>query len=85
MGAVSQIFETICHYKAELKVEMGNIDLITQTEETYLTPEDQEIFFYNLKTIAWRKMGEANHMRFRRMILKEPDSTLPYARKRLKV
>ncbi|KAI1293554.1 Fatty acyl-CoA reductase 1 [Halotydeus destructor] len=84
LGAVSQIFEVICSYKEELKIEMGNIDLL-YGKQGVLGDEDKEIFLYDLKSIDWPAVGVANHMRFRRTILKEPDSNLPWARKRLKM
>lgn len=84
VNAVRQIFETMNDYKDQLKYEVGNIDLI-YAKSGALPPCDREVFGYDLKNVAWIKLGIANHIRFRRHILKEPDSNLDYARKRIKV
>lgn len=49
-----------------------------------MTQKDQEVFFYDLKKVDWYSVGEQSHLRFRREVLKEPDETIPYARKRLR-
>lgn len=85
VNAVRQIFETMNDYKEELIIEMGNLDLVYSSSATALSNEERKIFEYNLLDIDWIKCGYANHLRFRRHVLKEPDSTLEYARKRLKV
>jgi hypothetical protein len=72
-------------YKDELIVEMGNLDLVYSPQVRVLNDEEKRIFEYNLLDIDYVKAGYANHLRFRRHVLKEPDSTLEYARKRLKV
>lgn len=85
VNAVRQIFETMNDYKEELIIEMGNLDLVYSSGADVLSPEERKIFEYNLLDIDWIQCGYANHLRFRRHVLKEPDSTLAYARKRLKV
>ena len=85
VNAVRQIFETMNDYKEELIVEMGNLDLVYSKGASVLSDEERQIFEYNLLDIDWIQCGYANHLRFRRHVLKEPDSTLEYARKRLKV
>ena len=84
VNAVRQIFETMNDYKEELKYEVGNIDLIFASDGA-LPFKEREVFGYDLKSVEWIKLGVANHLRFRRHILNEPDSTLDYARKRMKV
>lgn len=84
VNAVRQIFETMNDYKPELKYEVGNIDLVFG-ENGALPRNDDDKFGYDLKRVNWIKLGIANHLRFRRHILKEPDSTFSYARKRMKV
>ena len=82
--AVMNIFSSVVNYKPVWNlIETGNLKNIYSDD--VLSKKDQEIFFYNPSDIPWRKLALENHMRFRRHILKEPDSNLEYARRRLKV
>jgi fatty acyl-CoA reductase len=82
--AVMSIFSSVVNYKAEWNL-VGTGILQDIYSDKGLTPEDRDIFFFDPKEIPWRSLALENHMRFRRQILKEPDSNLEYARTRLKV
>ena len=81
-NAISHIFETTSNYKKKFVVRTGKL---TQLYESVLAPGDRRLFFYDTKAIPWKRLALENHMRFRRHVLREPDSSLEYARRRLKV
>lgn len=81
-NAISHIFETTSNYKKKFVVETGKLAAIY---ESALNADEREIFCYDTKSIPWKRLALENHLRFRRFVLREPDSNLEYARKRLKV
>lgn len=88
VSAVRIIFESMVAYRSEYQIQYKNINKIYGPKcdgNGLISPEEKEIFEYDIPGIPWAAMGLQNHLRFRRVILKEPDSTLEYARKRLKM
>lgn len=81
-NAISHIFETTSNYKKKFVVETGKLAAIY---DSALGDEEKETFCYDTKSIPWKRLALENHLRFRRHVLREPDSSLEYARKRLKV
>lgn len=49
-----------------------------------LSPEEQHIFYYDPKKIDWSQVLNTMYMRFRRKLLKEPDTNIPQAVARMK-
>lgn len=81
-NAISHIFETTSNYKKKFFVKTGKLGHVYDSS---VGPEEKEIFFYDTQSIPWKRLALENHLRFRRHILREPDSSLDYARRRLKV
>ena len=81
-NAISHIFETTSNYKKKFVVKTGKLG---QVYESSVGAQESEIFFYDTKSIPWKRLALENHLRFRRHVLREPDSSLESARRRLKV
>lgn len=81
-NAISHIFETTSNYKKKFVVRTGKLNHVYDSS---VGREEKEIFFYDTKSIPWKRLALENHLRFRRHVLREPDSSLDYARRRLKV
>lgn len=79
---VENIFERISQYRDKYSCEAKNLKLL-YGETGALSPADQNLLFYDLKKCNWFAIAEQGHLNFRRKVLKEPDDTLPAARRRL--
>ena len=83
-NAVMHIFSLCLNYKDQWnQVQTDQLEDIHS--DKVLSKEDQQVFFYDLSQIPWRQLAAENHLRFRRHVLKEPDSNLEFARHRLQV
>lgn len=82
ISAVKKTFQKITDYRYEWIIHGKNMDLI-HGEDGALSQSDKQLLFYDLKKCNWYGIAEQGHLNFRRKVLKEPDDTLPYARKRL--
>ena len=83
VSMVQKIFGIMSDYRKCLTIDSKNIHLVFGPLGT-MAQKDQEVFFYDLKKVDWYSVGEQSHLRFRREVLKEPDETIPYARKRIR-
>lgn len=84
IAMVQQIFGVMTEYRKSWTGESKNIHLIFGPRGI-MSQRDQEVFFYDLKKVDWYAVGEQSLLRFRRRVLKEPDETIPYARRRLRL
>lgn len=67
-------------YKKDLTVEMTNLNLLISE----VANEEKHLFFFDIRDINWRQLITDHHLRFRRHVLKEPDSNIPQAVERMK-